>query len=164
MFLWLVNEEEYHGRILGNLWAILAFLDFWSLSHYLERFLDRCRELLKSYIRDPLSPEGCAIFIGFIKLTLCFFILCFGAALIGRYISYRGVIVALEVAGMIMVFPLIIFFGAIALYFVMHVLKYAKIGNRRFHWINSYIVGIPAWLFRLLIMQWVSSNCNVTIF
>jgi hypothetical protein len=108
---------------------ILAFLDFWNLSRYLERFLDRCRERLKPYIHNPLSPEGRRVFGGFLKFTLMIVILFFGGSLFGSYTLSGAIVVALEAAAFIIVLPLIILFGATVLYLVMRVLNLPPSGT-----------------------------------
>ena len=108
---------------------ILAFLDFWNLSHYLERFLDRCRERLRPYTHNPLSREGRRVFVGFLIFTLIMFIMFFGGALIGPYTLSKAVIVALEAAAFIIVLPLIVLLGATILYLVMHVLNLPPSGT-----------------------------------
>ena len=108
---------------------ILAFLDFWNLSRYLERFLDRCRERLSPYLHNPLSPKGRAVFDGFLMFTLIIFIMFFSGSLIGQDTLSEAMIAALKAAALIIVLPLIILFGATVLYLVMQVLNLPPSGT-----------------------------------
>jgi len=107
---------------------ILAFLDFWNLSRYLERFLDRCREHLRPYIHNPLSPEGRAVFGRFLEFALFMAIVFFVFGLIS-YSPFQAIVVALKAAAIIMVLPLITLFGATVLYLLMHVLNLPPSGT-----------------------------------
>ncbi|MHC4586456.1 MAG: hypothetical protein ACYS3N_18140 [Planctomycetota bacterium] len=108
---------------------ILAFMDFWNLSRYLERAIDWYRERLRASMLKLFSGKGRAAFGGLLKFGLFMAIVFILVALTFSSDRSKTIVDVLTAVAILIVPPSIAIFGPTVLYWVMHVLNLPPSGT-----------------------------------